>query len=99
MPKPPPSVQRNARAALEARANASPSNRGMTPVGLARARDLANGRNVSERTLERMVSFLSRHRVDKKGSTWNRKGKGWQAWNGWGGNEAYQWAKSLLGRK
>lgn len=95
----PPQVARNnARRALEVREEKPDSQRGMTSVGLARARDLANGRPVSVDTLRRMVSFFERHEVDKEGSTWGEKGKGWQAWHGWGGDAAWRWARGILSR-
>ena len=40
--------------------------RGGTEVGIARARDIVNGKNLSEDTVKRMYSFFSRHEVDKK---------------------------------
>jgi hypothetical protein len=43
-----------------------------------------------------MVSYFQRHEVDKKGSTWDEQGKGWQAWNGWGGDAGYAWAKRIV---
>ena len=65
----------------------------MTEVGLARARDLANGRPVSEETIRRMLSYFQRHEVDKEGETWEEQGKGWQAWHGWGGDAGFRWAR------
>jgi len=38
--------------------------RGGTEVGVARARDIKNGENLSVETVGRMASFFSRHRVD-----------------------------------
>ena len=75
------------------RRQAVPSERGMTEVGLARARDLANGRPVSEETIRRMLSYFQRHEVDKEGETWEEQGKGWQAWHGWGGDAGFRWAR------
>lgn len=98
MPKPPPKVRSNAKKALEVRAEKPKSQKGMTPVGIARARDLSNGKEISESTMERMYSYFSRHEVDKEGSTWEDKGKGWQAWNGWGGDEGFSWVKRVLGK-
>jgi hypothetical protein len=93
---PPKGVQRAARMALTERRNNPPSNRGMTPVGIARARDLASGRPVSLDTITRMHSYFSRHEVDKKGSTWDERGKGWQAWHGWGGDPGQRWVQRIL---
>lgn len=89
---PPESVAANARRALEVRAEKPPSQRGMTAVGIARARDLANRTALSEDTIRRMASYFERHEVDKQGSTWDEQGKGWQAWQGWGGDEGRAWA-------
>ena len=50
-PKPPSVVQQIARKALEDRAK---HGRGGTEVGVARARDLSNGKGMSESTLKRM---------------------------------------------
>jgi lambda family phage portal protein len=95
---PPQGVRDAAKRALEVRETKPPSQRGMTPVGLARARDLQNGVKLSPDTVRRMLSFLARHEVDKKGSTFGEQGKGWQAWNGWGGDAGYSWAKKIVGQ-
>lgn len=93
---PPLSVQRNARLALQVRRSKPVSDRGMTAVGLARARDLSNGRAISLNTIKRMYSYFSRHEIDKEGSSWSSRGKGWQAWYGWGGDEGFEWSKYIL---
>lgn len=64
----------------------------MTPVGIARARDIKNRANLSVETVRRMLGFFSRHLVDKQGKTWGEQGKGWQAWHGWGGDAGARWA-------
>ena len=43
-----------------------------------------------------MKAFFDRHEVDKKGATWDEQGKGWQAWNGWGGDAGYAWARKVV---
>jgi len=91
--KPPKTVADNARRALEVRAGKPESERGMTAVGLARARDLANRVSLSEDTIRRMLAYFERHQSDKEGSTWDEQGKGWQAWNGWGGDDGWTWAR------
>lgn len=93
---PPVEVARAAREALEVRASKPSHLQGMTPVGLARARDLANRRPVTQETLQRMVSFFARHEVDKQGKTWREQGPGWQAWHGWGGDAGRRWAERAL---
>lgn len=95
---PPESVRAAARRALREREKKPASQRGMTAVGLARARDLANGRPVSEKTIRRMKAYFDRHAVDKKGSTWGDYGKGRQAWDGWGGDAGRAWANSIVER-
>jgi hypothetical protein len=94
--KPPKTAQEAAKRALEVRASKPPSQRGMTPVGIARARDLANGKTLSPETVKRMLAYFTRHEVDKKGSTWDEQGKGWQAWQGWGGDGGYSFARKVV---
>lgn len=93
---PPKSVQENAKRSLQIRNEKPASQRGMTPVGIARARDLGNGRPMSPDTIKRMVAYFTRHEVDKQGETWSDFGKGRQAWLGWGGDDGYTWAKKVL---
>jgi hypothetical protein len=95
---PPAGAAAAARRALERRQQAPPSQRGMTPVGLARARQLANRQPLSPETVDRMVSYFARHAIDKKGSTWASYGKGRQAWDGWGGDAGAAWARGLVRR-
>ena len=96
--RPPASVARAGRRALDVRATMPPSSRGMTPVGLRRASQIANREPVSVRTIRRMLGYLSRHLIDKSGQSWPDKGKGWQAWHGWGGDAGARWAASTLRR-
>jgi hypothetical protein len=72
--------------------------RGGTDVGIARARDLANGRNVSADTIQRMVSFFARHGVnrsehyaleDGEPTTWRI------AWDLWGGDAGRRWSERI----
>ena len=41
--------------------------RGGTAIGIARARDLAGGKNISPETARRMKAYFDRHEVDKQG--------------------------------
>jgi len=93
---PPRGAQESAKRALEVRADKPPSQRGMTPVGIARARDLANGQTLSPEIVRRMLAYFTRHEVDKQGSTWDEQGKGWQAWNGWGGDAGFSFARKVV---
>jgi capsid protein len=88
----------NARRALEIREKKPMSQRGMTSVGIARARDLINKRPMSEDTVRRMKAFFDRHEIDKQGDTWDEQGKGYQAWMGWGGDEGYSWSTAIVER-
>jgi hypothetical protein len=91
--KPTDSMANNARRGLELRAKFG---RGGTAVGVARARDLANRRDLSPETVARMYSFFSRHEVDKKGKDFNnpdRPSNGKIAWLLWGGDSGYAWSK------
>jgi len=95
---PPQGARDAAKRALDVREGKPASQRGMTPVGIARARDLINGVKLSPDTVRRMLNFLTRHEVDKKGATWDEQGKGWQAWHGWGGDAGYAWARKVVGQ-
>ena len=86
----------NARMALKIRDSKPDSQKGMTLVGLGRARDIISRRPMSEDTVRRMKAFFDRHEIDKQGSTWSEQGKGYQAWNGWGGDEGYSWARGIV---
>jgi hypothetical protein len=92
----PQSVADNARLALDVRSEKPQSQQGMTAVGLARANQLANRVPISLETVQRMVSYFDRHEIDKEGATWSERGKGWQAWYGWGGDEGRVWARRIL---
>lgn len=72
--------------------------RGGTMVGVARARDLKNRRQLSPSTLKRMYSFFSRHAVDKQGRNFYNKEKpsnGLIAWLLWGGDSGYDWCSRV----
>ena len=91
-PKPPKVVQQIARKALEDRAR---HRRGGTEVGVARARDLANGKGMSESTLKRMKSFFARHSVDPKQ---DKTSAASIAWRLWGGTAGRRWALGQLNK-
>ena len=74
--------------------------RGGTQVGVARARDIANGRNLSPDTIGRMVSYFARHEVDKQGTGWSPGEDGFPsagriAWALWGGDPGRTWAEKV----
>ncbi len=61
MPVPPKSAQNIAKKALKIRKELPKSKRAGTPVGVARAGQLANADNLSLDTLKRIKSFIARH--------------------------------------
>jgi hypothetical protein len=96
---PPAPVRAAARRALEERADTPPSSRAGTAVGIARARDLANGRPQRLRTIRRMKAFFDRHQGTRPtenpvaGSKWE------QAQGLWGGAAGYRWARGIVARE
>jgi len=77
--------------------------RGGTEVGVARARDISNMRNLSLDTVTRMNSYFARHEVDKEALGWNQGEEGFPtagriAWQLWGGDPGKDWAARILER-
>jgi HK97 family phage prohead protease len=71
--------------------------RGGTEVGVARARDIVNKRDLSDDTIGRMVSYFARHEVDKEGQGFSPGEEGYPsagriAWALWGGDPGQSWA-------
>jgi hypothetical protein len=64
-----------------------------TPVGWARANQLAKGENITRDTIARMSSF-ERHRENSKGDPKNDCGA--LMWLAWGGDEGVAWAQRKL---
>ena len=64
-----------------------------TPVGKARANQLANGEPISEDTISRMASF-ERHRENSQKELGD--GCGRLMWLAWGGDAGIEWAKRKL---
>jgi hypothetical protein len=96
---PPKGAQENAKRGLELRAEFK---RGGTMVGVARARDLSNGKSLPLETINRMVSYFARHEVDKKGKDWgnaSNPSRGYIAWLLWGGDAGKTWADSISQRE
>ncbi|TGR73036.1 hypothetical protein EN866_39205, partial [Mesorhizobium sp. M2D.F.Ca.ET.223.01.1.1] len=72
--------------------------RGGTEIGVARATELKNRRNLSPSTIRRMVSYFARHEVDKKGKNYGNEDNpsaGYIAWLLWGGDEGRAWALEM----
>ena len=76
--------------------------RGGTEVGIARARDIVNGKNLSLDTVKRMRSFFARHAVDKEAEGFRPGEDGYPsngriAWALWGGDAGEDWAEGIIG--
>ena len=74
--------------------------RGGTLVGVARARDIATGKQLPLVTIRRMVSFFARHEVDKEAQGFRPGEKGYPsngriAWALWGGDAGQAWANRI----
>jgi len=63
--------------------------KGGTAVGVARARDIKNRKNLSPETVKRMHSFFSRHEGNQSGG---EDDAGYIAWLLWGGDAGKSWA-------
>ena len=75
--------------------------RGGTMVGVARARDIANKRQLSASTIRRMRSYFARHEVDKEGEGFREGEDGYPsagriAWALWGGDPGKAWVEDQL---
>lgn len=91
-PRPPQAVRRTACGALRDRRRYG---RGGTAVGVARARDLCRGANVSDKTLQRMRSYFLRHRASKNENAKrlsDRSSAASIADRLWGGSAGMRWA-------
>lgn len=71
--------------------------RGGTEVGVARARDIKNRKNLSPDTVRRMKSYFARHEVDKQAEGFSPGEDGYPsagriAWALWGGDAGQSWA-------
>jgi len=100
MPVAPDYMRKAAREALDIRKELPPSRQYGTLVGLARANQIANGDNLSLRTLVRMRSYLIRAREnyrtarDKGLTAENSKAIG--AYLLWGGPRALSWVNDQI---
>lgn len=75
--------------------------RGGTEIGIARARDIVNGRNLPLETVKRMKAFFDRHQSDRDAEGWSPGEDGYPS-NGriahalWGGDPGYTWAQNIV---
>lgn len=75
--------------------------RGGTPIGVARARDIANKRTLSPSTIRRMRSYFARHEVDKDGEGFSPGEDGYPSagrisWALWGGDPGKAWVEDQI---
>jgi|11_taG_2_1085331.scaffolds.fasta_scaffold00231_15 hypothetical protein len=93
--KVPSGAKGNAQKVLDWKKKYSSEVKGMTPVGWARARQLATKSEIGLSTVKRMAAF-ARHRKNAvvapeyKSTPW--KDRGYVAWLGWGGTSGVDWA-------
>lgn len=93
--QPPRTVADEAAKGLELRRE---HDRGGTQVGVARARDLKNRKNLSPETVRRMVDYFARHEVDKDAAGFGDRddpSSGYIAWLLWGGDKGRGWAERV----
>lgn len=99
--KPPKGAQEAAKKAIRWKEEHGDEVKAMTQVGWVRARQLANGDNLSYKTVRRMAAF-NRHKSNSKinpefeGKPW--KDNGYVAWLGWGGDTGINWAMNIVDR-
>ncbi len=75
--------------------------RGGTAVGVARARDLSNGVNISPETARRMKAFFDRHQTNVGTTGWSPGEDGFPspsriAWALWGSDPGWAWSRKLV---
>lgn len=75
--------------------------RGGTAVGIARARDISNGVELSPSTVRRMKAYFDRHEIDRKAEGFRHGEKGFPsngriAWDAWGGDTGRSWAEKVV---
>lgn len=78
--------------------------RGGTEVGVARARDIANKRDLSMDTVRRMNSYFARHEVDKEAEGFRPGEDGYPsagriAWALWSGDAGQSWAARIVSQE
>ena len=88
----PEAVSNNARRGIKL--NEAVGNKCATQVGKVRAQQLANGEPVSEKTIKRMYSYLSRAEVYYEQG--DKESCGYISYLLWGGKSAKTWAESKL---
>ena len=101
MPKPTKAMMDQARQGLELRKEWG---RGGTEVGVARARDISNGADLSMETVGRMVSYFARHGSNFAEHYGEKEADGGPnaftiSWKLWGGSPGRTWSKKVFESK
>lgn len=91
--KPTEQIASNAKRGLELRKDLG---RGGTEVGVARARDLQNRKQLSPDTVKRMKAYFDRHQSDDLKYKGKDTTAGYVAWMLWGGDAGWSWAKKIV---
>jgi hypothetical protein len=71
-----------------------------TDVGRTRARQLADGHEVSDEVVKKMQAYFARHAVDKDATGFSRGEDGFPspgrvAWDAWGGDAGERWVGTI----
>jgi hypothetical protein len=96
--RPPKGVQQAAQRAVRG-IEAGRAGRNFTDTGRGRARQLAEGRAVSDQDVRTIDQYFRRHEVDKDAAGFTRGGEGFPspgrvAWDAWGGDPGRRWARA-----
>lgn len=97
-PVPPKDVQKAAQRAVGWIQDGK-AGKNFTDVGRTRARQLANGEDVSDEVVTKMHAYFARHSVDKDADGFRRGTDGYPspgrvAWDAWGGDPGERWANA-----
>ncbi len=90
---PPEGVQEQAQMALDWKEETGNPNDCGTQTGWERANQLTNGENLSEETINRMVSFFARHESTQEPNE-PKEDCSRMMWKAWGGDAGRSWAES-----
>ncbi|SDR75151.1 hypothetical protein SAMN04488570_0261 [Nocardioides scoriae] len=71
-----------------------------TDVGKHRAHQLADGEDLSDDDVKKMLAYFARHAVDKDAEGFKKGGDGFPspgrvAWDAWGGDEGDRWVRGI----
>ena len=75
--------------------------RGGTSIGIARARDIVNRKDLPINTWRRIKAYFDRHEIDKQGEGWSPDQDGYPsngriAWALWGGDAGYSRSQAIM---